>query len=43
MYGVLRGDVLSGLAMAGGEVIDVQRDQLAGPEWESYRYAITKR
>jgi SAM-dependent methyltransferase len=43
MHGILRGDVLSALAMAGGEVIDVQRDASAGPEWESYRYAITRR
>lgn len=43
MHGALRGDVLSALAMAGGEVIDVQRDHSAGPEWESYRYAITRR
>jgi SAM-dependent methyltransferase len=42
MHGVPRGDVLSALAMAGGEVIDVQRDHLAGPEWESFRYAITR-
>ena len=38
MHGILRGDVLSALAMAGGEVIDVQRDASAGPEWESYRW-----
>jgi SAM-dependent methyltransferase len=43
MHGALRGDVLSALAMAGGEVVDVQRDTLAGPQWESYRYAATKR
>jgi SAM-dependent methyltransferase len=43
MHGVLRGNVLSALAMAGGEVVDVQRDSSAGPEWESYRYAVTKR
>ena len=43
MYGVLRGDVLSALAMAGGVICDVQRDGSAGPEWESYRYAAMRR
>ena len=43
MYGIPRGDVLSALAMAGGEVCDVQRDSTAGPQWESYRYAAVKR
>ena len=43
MHGIPRGNVLSALAMAGGEAIDVQRDTSAGPEWESYRYAVTKR
>lgn len=43
MYGVPRGEVLTALALAGGEVVDVQRDHLAGPEWESYRYAVVKR
>jgi len=43
MNGVLRGDVLAALALAGGEVRDIQRDSSAGPEWESYRYAAVKR
>lgn len=43
MHGTPRGEVLRALAMAGAEVIDIQRDTLAGPEWESFRYAMTRR
>jgi 2-polyprenyl-3-methyl-5-hydroxy-6-metoxy-1,4-benzoquinol methylase len=42
MNGIPRGEVLSALALAGGTVVDVQRDHSAGPEWESYRYAVRK-
>lgn len=42
MYGVPRKTVVEDLERCGARVIEVQPDQGAGPEWESFRYAVTK-
>jgi SAM-dependent methyltransferase len=42
MYGVPRNTVVRDLETAGARVIEVTPDNAAGPEWESFLYAITK-
>ena len=42
MYGVPKAEVLQAIVNAGGEILDVLPDSLAGPEWASYLYMVTK-
>jgi SAM-dependent methyltransferase len=42
MYGVPREVVERDLKEAGGRVVDVRSDDSAGPEWESWLYAVSK-
>jgi SAM-dependent methyltransferase len=43
MYGVPQRRVLKLLERQGGQVLDVQANESAGPEWTSYRYAVVRR
>lgn len=43
MHGIRRDEVIQLVRGHGAEVIDIQVDQLAGKEWESYRYCCRKR
>jgi SAM-dependent methyltransferase len=42
MYGVPREVVLRDLEECGGRLVDAQPDSSAGPEWESWRYAVSR-
>jgi SAM-dependent methyltransferase len=42
MYGIPKLQVLDIVASAGGHVLDVQPESIAGQEWNSYTYCITK-
>jgi SAM-dependent methyltransferase len=42
MHGVPKAQVIDLLRMSGGQVIDVQRYDVAGDQWVSYRYCVTK-
>jgi SAM-dependent methyltransferase len=42
MYGVPKDEVLEAIMSGGGQVLDVLPDSLAGPEWTSYFYIVTK-
>ena len=43
MYGVKRERVLEVIGGAGGEALDVQPDEAAGPQWEGFRYLVARR
>jgi 2-polyprenyl-3-methyl-5-hydroxy-6-metoxy-1,4-benzoquinol methylase len=42
MRGIPQREVVQLLAGHGGEILDIAADESAGPEWESYRYLVTK-
>jgi len=42
MNGLPRETVIHELEMRGGRILEVTRDSGAGPDWESYLYAVTK-
>ncbi len=42
MYGIKRDKILRLLVSNGGHVLDVQADDNADTQWESYRYCVTK-
>ena len=42
MYGIPKREVLDIVASAGGHVVDVQSEAIAGLEWNSFTYCITK-
>ena len=43
MYGVARDEVVQTVTRAGGQILDIQEESGAGPEWLSFRYFVTKR
>lgn len=43
MYGIPRKEVIQFTEKNKGIIIDIQEDQRAGSEWESYRYCVTKK
>ncbi len=42
MYGMRKRRVVRWLETHGGRVVDVERQDAAGPEWIGYRYAVTR-
>jgi hypothetical protein len=42
MYGVPRETVVHDIERCGARVLNIRQDDCAGPEWESWQYAITK-
>jgi SAM-dependent methyltransferase len=42
MYGVKKEEVLRLLKRADGQILDIRPDHSAGPQWESYRYIVTR-
>ena len=42
MYGVPKDDVLQLIADNGGTVLDVFKDDMNGPEWDSFHYCVTR-
>ena len=43
MYGVARDEVVQTVTSAWGEILEIQEESGAGPEWLSFRYFVTKR
>lgn len=42
LHGIPREQVVALLRSAGGRLVDVQRHDVCGPAWRSYRYVLTK-
>jgi Ni,Fe-hydrogenase III small subunit len=42
MYGVRKDRVLELVEAGGCRLLDVEANSVAGPQWTSYRYAVTR-
>lgn len=42
LHGIPMEQVIALLQAAGGRLVDVQRYDVCGPSWKSYRYVLTK-